>query len=242
MKKILTFITSIGICLFGCQKHAEKQQNVIILLGPPGAGKGTQAVELCKELKIPHISTGDLFRDNLSRDTEIGKKAKEYMSSGKLVPDEVVLSMLFERISREDCKKGYLLDGFPRTIEQAEAFDKKIKNNQLSLTVININVPDAILIDRITGRLSCKKCGAIYHKKYYPPKISEKCDKCSSKLIQREDDSEEVLKERLQAYHKQTQPLIDYYKKRNGFFFEVDGQMKKDEILKEILKIAQRKD
>lgn len=240
MKKLLALLASLGICFSGCQKQPEKN-TVVILLGPPGAGKGTQALEISNRLKLPHISTGDLFRENLSKSTEIGKKAKTYMDSGKLVPDEIVLEMLFQRIAKEDCKQGYILDGFPRTIEQAQAFDKKLAKAKIIPLVINIDTPDSALVERITGRLSCKDCGAPYHKKFNPPKQMGKCDKCGGALTQRKDDTEALLKERLKAYHEQTEPLIQYYKKRGSSFYDVDGQKSKEEVLEAILKIIKKK-
>ncbi|MCB1111129.1 MAG: adenylate kinase [Chlamydiales bacterium] len=185
-------------------------QKIVIFLGPPGSGKGTQAKRLAAELNVPHISTGDLFRDNLSRKTELGERVRSYMESGNLVPDEIVNDMLFDRVSREDCNNGYLLDGFPRSIVQAEAFSKKMTRNN-EVIVLNLQVPDAEIVKRLEGRRSCSKCGAIYHIDYSPPKEEGICDHCGGALQQRSDDRADVIKERLNVYHKETAPLEKYY-------------------------------
>lgn len=186
---------------------------VVILLGPPGSGKGTQAVRLSQKLGIPHISTGDLFRENISKGTDLGKKAKSFMDAGKLVTDEIVLDMLFERVKQPDCHSGYLLDGFPRTIPQAEALDLKLAG-QANIIVLNLNVADDSIIKRIEGRLTCNRCGNIHNKYYSPPLKEGVCDKCGGVLTQRSDDKEDVVKERLRVYHEQTEPLVDYYTKK----------------------------
>lgn len=209
------------------EQHQLPSSQIIILLGPPGSGKGTQAVRLSKELKIPHISTGDLFRENLSTQTELGKRAKQYIEQGKLVPDELVLEMLFDRVLRKDCSNGYLLDGFPRTIPQAEAFEKHIKTQQV--TVLNLNVNDNIIIQRLAGRLTCKECGHIHHLTLSPPSKKGFCDKCNGELYQRTDDKQEVVKERLRVYHEQTKPLISFYEKR-GAVITVDGEKTPEEV------------
>jgi len=206
---------------------------VIILLGPPGAGKGTHAVPLSNKLKLPHISTGDLFRSHLKNKTELGIKAKKYIDNGELVPDELVLDILQERISQPDCKEGYILDGFPRTYAQAKSLEKRLDKED-SLKVIYLRAPDSILVDRITGRLSCSSCGAVFHKTFSPSKNSLECDNCQGKLIQRKDDTEEVVKKRLVVYHTETKPLIEYYKSSDSLF-EVDvNQRNKSEIFNEI--------
>ncbi len=206
---------------------------VIILLGPPGAGKGTHSVPLSSSLKLPHISTGDLFRSHLKDKTELGLKAKKYIDEGELVPDELVLDILQERISKPDCKEGYILDGFPRTYSQAKSLEKRL-NKQDSLKVIYLSAPDSILVDRITGRLSCQSCGAVFHKTFSPPKNASECDYCQGKLLQRKDDTEEVVKKRLVVYHAETRPLIEYYKSK-GSLIEVDvNQRDKAEIFNEI--------
>lgn len=187
---------------------------VIILLGPPGSGKGTQAKRLTHDYKIPHVSTGDLFRENISLETELGKQAKGYIQQGLLVPDQLVLDMLFERVSREDCAQGYLLDGFPRTISQAEALAEFMKQ-QSSLVVLSLDVEDDVIIKRASGRMLCKQCGSIYNRDIAPPIKEGVCDHCGGEVYQRSDDRPEVVRERLVVYHRQTQPLIQYYKELN---------------------------
>ncbi|KYC54330.1 MAG: Adenylate kinase [Candidatus Methanofastidiosum methylothiophilum] len=207
----------------------------IILLGPPGCGKGTQAEIICKNFSIPHISTGDILRDNVKRGTEIGFKAKEYMDSGRLVPDEIIISMMKGRFSEKDCKNGFLLDGFPRTITQAEALDDLLKQMKISLDyIINIDVPDEDIINRISKRLSCSNCGEVYNLLYKKPKNEMTCDSCGLKLNQRDDDKEEVVKNRLDVYRKQTAPLIKYYKDK---IKNVDGRKNISEVTKEILNL-----
>lgn len=196
----------------------------ILLMGPPGAGKGTQAAELVKEFAIPHISTGDMFRAAIKEGTALGREAKGYMDQGKLVPDSVTIGIVRERLAKDDCKKGFILDGFPRTVEQADALDGILKDLGLSLTrVLNINVPAADLIERATGRRICKKCGATYHVKFNPPKKEGVCDACGGELFQRADDTAETMKNRLSVYEASTKPLIDYYEKA-GVYTEVDGR------------------
>lgn len=221
------FIISIGAYAMAHEATSVRQK-IVILLGPPGSGKGTQAVRLSKELGIPHISTGDLFRENISKNTELGKRAKEYTNAGKLVPDELVLDMLFDRVSRPDSSKGYLLDGAPRTLPQAEAFAKHISANA-DLIVLNLDVPDDIIVKRAEGRLTCEKCGNVFNRYFSPPTQEGVCDKCKGKLIQRPDDKAEVVQERLRVYHAQTKPLIDYYAKK-GLLQTVDGTRSPDEV------------
>lgn len=206
----------------------ENEQRVIVLLGPPGSGKGTQAVRLSKEWGIPHISTGDLFRENLKNGTPIGLKAKSYMDAGKLVPDEVVVEMLFDRLTRPDAQKGYLLDGFPRTIPQAEAIEKHLPKSAKVL-VLHIAVPDEAIVERIAGRLSCKKCSNVHHVKYSPPQQDNVCDNCGGELIQRPDDNPETVKERLRVYHEQTAPLVKFYEQR-GTLVNINGNAKPDQV------------
>ena len=191
----------------------------LILLGAPGAGKGTQAKWISKEYGLPHISTGDILRQNVKEGTELGKEAKRYMDEGKLVPDELIIKMMKGRLSQEDCRGGFILDGFPRTINQAEELGKITDID----AVLNIYVPFEKLIERITGRRSCPKCGAVYHIKYNPPKKDNICDVCGTPLIQRDDDKEETVKKRLETYEEQTAPLIDYYEKK-GKLLTVEGQ------------------
>lgn len=217
----------------------ENEQRVIILLGPPGSGKGTQALKISKEWGIPHISTGDLFRENIKGNTPIGAKAKSYMDAGKLVPDEVVLEMLFERLSRPDAAKGYLLDGSPRTIAQAEAIEKHLPKNAKVL-VLHIAVPDEAIVERIAGRLSCRQCSNIQHVKYSPPKQEGVCDCCGGELFQRADDKPETVKERLRVYHEQTEPLVEFYTKR-GTLVNIEGNNKPDQVFVDLVKAYQKR-
>ena len=207
----------------------------IVMLGAPGAGKGTQAINIAKEYDIPHVSTGDIFRANIKNGTELGMKAKEYMDKGALVPDEVTIGMLLDRISEPDCKNGYVLDGFPRTIPQAESLRKALaeKGDKLDVAV-NIEVPDAVIEERMSGRRACLKCGATYHVVYTPPKKEGICDNCGSELVQRADDKPETVKARLATYHEQTQPLIDFYKKE-GILKEVDGTQSPSDVFKAVM-------
>lgn len=184
----------------------------LILLGPPGAGKGTQAVKLAVKYKIAHISTGDIFRQNIKDQTSLGKKAKEYMDNGLLVPDELTIDLVADRLKQDDCKNGFLLDGFPRNVKQAENLDRILKDNILELDhVINIKADDEEIVQRISSRISCRTCKAIFSIKKDSLIIEDKCPKCSGELFQRDDDKEEVARERLNVYHSQTKPLIDYY-------------------------------
>ncbi len=206
----------------------------LILLGPPGGGKGTQAKRIVEKYGIPQISTGDILRDAVAKGTELGKKAKEYMDRGELVPDEVVIGIVRERLSQPDCEKGFILDGFPRTIKQAEALDEILEEmNKKIDAVIDIEVPDEEIIKRIVYRRTCKNCGAVYNLIYSPPKEDNKCDKCGGELYQRDDDKEETVKERLRVYKEQTQPLIDYYKNK-GVLYTVDGTKSIDEVWSQI--------
>lgn len=207
----------------------------LVLLGPPGAGKGTQASAIVKKYNIPHISTGDIFRENIKQGTELGKKAKEYIDKGLLVPDDIVVSIVKDRILEEDCKKGFLLDGFPRTLNQGEALDDELSQMNLKLDkVININVEKEVLIERTIGRRICKDCGATYHIKFNPPVKEGICDNCGGKLYQRDDDTQETVEKRIEVYQKQTKPLIDYYTKK-GLILNVDGTKKISEIFDEIV-------
>ena len=192
----------------------------IILLGAPGAGKGTQAEAICKHLSIPQISTGNIIRAALKNGTEMGKKAQAYMDAGKLVPDEVVIGIIEERLQEDDCKNGYVLDGFPRTIPQAEALDKM---GIVIDKVIDIEVADDKIVERMSGRRVCETCGATYHLLYNKPEVEGKCGKCGGALVQRKDDHPDTVKERLHVYHEQTEPLKDYYEKQ-GKLRIVEGQ------------------
>ena len=209
----------------------------ILLMGPPGAGKGTQAANLVKEFAIPHISTGDMFRAAVKEGTELGKQAKACMDSGKLVPDAVTIGIVKERLAKPDCEKGFILDGFPRTVEQADALSKILPEIGLKLTrVLNINVPAAELIERAVGRRICKKCGATYHIKFNPTKVEGVCDECGGELSQRADDSEATMKNRLSVYEAQTKPLIDYYQKA-GLYTEIDGRQAIDKVTSDLVNV-----
>lgn len=209
----------------------------IIMLGAPGAGKGTQAKQIAKEYGIPHISTGDIFRANIKEGTELGKKAQEYMDQGLLVPDELVCDLVVDRIQKDDCEKGFILDGFPRTIPQADALDQALaKHGEAIEYAIDVEVPDENIIRRMAGRRSCKDCGAIFHVEYNPPKKEDCCDVCGGELVLRDDDKEETVKKRLEVYHDQTAPLIDHYKTA-GSLYEVDGTQDIDIVFKEIKSI-----
>lgn len=204
----------------------------LILMGAPGAGKGTQAAELVKRFGIPQISTGDMFRAAVKEGTELGKKAAECMKSGALVPDEVTIGIVKERLAKEDCAKGFILDGFPRTVEQADALEKILADLGKSVTrALNIHVPFEDLIERATGRRICKNCGATYHVKFNPVKVAGKCDKCGGELYQRADDTAETMQNRLSVYEKSTSPLIEYYKKA-GKYTEIDGRQPTADLVK----------
>lgn len=195
----------------------------IVLMGPPGAGKGTQAEFIKKEYPIPHISTGDMFRDAVSRETELGKEAKKYMDAGKLVPDEVTIGIVEERLAEADCHNGFLLDGFPRTTVQAEALDRVLSSNGRKIdAAINITVPNEILVKRLSGRISCKECKVVYNLQSNPPSTEGICDKCGGELIQRSDDQGETVAKRLKVYQEQTNPLLTYYARQN-VLQEIDG-------------------
>jgi adenylate kinase len=202
----------------------------LIMLGAPGAGKGTQAAKVAEAYGIPHISTGDIFRANIKGGTALGKKAKEFMDAGKLVPDELVCDLVADRIAREDCQKGYVLDGFPRTIPQAEALEKAAADLGTRIDyAVDIEVPDDAIVERMSGRRACLKCGATYHVRYNPPKEEGICDVCGSELVQRADDKPETVKTRLSVYHEQTQPLIDFYQGK-GVLATVDGTLPMEEV------------
>ncbi|MDQ0287522.1 adenylate kinase [Desulfofundulus luciae] len=207
----------------------------LLIMGPPGAGKGTQAEMLVKELNITHISTGDMFRAAIKEGTEMGKKAKEYMDKGELVPDDVVVGMVRDRLQKPDCEKGFLLDGFPRTLAQAQALDDTLQTMGIRLdAVINIAVPRDKLMARLTGRRVCRGCGASYHILFNPPQVEGKCNSCGGELYQRSDDNEEAVANRLDVYEAQTQPLIDYYADK-GLLKNINGDQEIKKVLEDIL-------
>lgn len=209
----------------------------IIMLGAPGAGKGTQAIKIAEKYGVPHISTGDIFRANIKNGTELGKKAKEYMDKGALVPDELTCDLVVDRIHQDDCTNGFVLDGFPRTIPQAEALDAALsKDNETMDYAIDIEVPDENIVKRMGGRRACVNCGATYHIVSAPPKVEGVCDHCGGNLTIRDDDKPETVKKRLTVYHDQTQPLIDYYRKA-GILHSVDGTQPLDDVFSEIVKV-----
>jgi adenylate kinase len=211
----------------------------MIILGAPGAGKGTQATIISEKFGIPHISTGDIFRENIKNQTELGKLAKSYIDNGKLVPDSVTISIVKDRILKDDCKRGFLFDGFPRTIPQAEALENALNDMGIKLDVVlNIDVNDAKIIERTVARRTCAKCGEIYNTIYKPSKIENICDKCQGELTQRADDTEETVSKRLSVYHEQTEPLIDFYSKKN-LVRTVIGKDQIPETTKEVFEILE---
>ncbi len=209
----------------------------IIMLGAPGAGKGTQAKMIAEKYSVPHVSTGDIFRANIKNGTELGKQAKEYMDAGKLVPDELTVKILLDRVAQDDCKNGYVLDGFPRTIPQAQVLEDAL--NKLGEKIdyaINVDVPDENIVKRMSGRRACLKCGATYHIEHIPPKQEGICDTCGSELVLRDDDKPETVLNRLKVYHDQTQPLIDFYSERN-VLKTVDGTRDLKDVFADIIAI-----
>lgn len=209
----------------------------IVMLGAPGAGKGTQADKIAEKYNIPHISTGDIFRSNIKAGTELGKKAKSFIDQGLLVPDEVTIGMLLDRIHEADCENGYILDGFPRTIPQAESLTAALEENGEAIDfALDVEVPDANIVNRMAGRRACLKCGATYHTEFAAPKKEGICDKCGSELVLRDDDKPETVQKRLEVYHGQTHPLIDYYKKK-GVLHAIDGTLSMETVFKNIVDI-----
>lgn len=207
----------------------------LILLGPPGAGKGTQAKRVIEEFDIPHISTGDIFRKNIKEKTQLGQKVEGLLAEGKLVPDELTIEIVWDRLDQEDCKNGFLLDGFPRTIPQAEALDEGLAKRGLKLDrVLNIDVDKDSLVKRLSGRRVCPNCGASYHIDNNPPKVEGICDVCQTPVIQREDDKEETVLDRIKVYDSQTKPLVDFYNKQD-LVFTVDGTLPIDEITNKLV-------
>ncbi len=211
---------------------------ILILLGPPGAGKGTQADLISEKAGVAHVATGDLFRENIRNKTELGMQAEAYVSKGALVPDELTVRMLLDRLDRPDTQKGALLDGFPRTVEQARALDEALqKRGQAVEKVLYIKVGEEEVVRRLAGRWTCRNCGAVYHEVFNPPKIAGKCDKCGGELYQRDDDKPETVRNRLGVYTQQTAPLIDYYQKQ-GKLLEVNGEQDTEAVGKDLLKTA----
>lgn len=211
----------------------------IIMLGAPGAGKGTQAKRIAEKYNIPHISTGDIFRANIKNGTELGKKAKTYMDQGLLVPDELVVDLVVDRVAQDDAKNGYVLDGFPRTIPQAKALDEALgKMNEALDYAIDVDVPDENIIERMSGRRACIHCGETYHIRYNPSKVEGICNTCGKELVLRDDDKAETVKKRLDVYHEQTQPLIEYYKKKDKLK-TVDGTKDMAEVFEAIIEILE---
>ena len=209
----------------------------IILLGPPGAGKGTQAARIIEKYNVPHISTGDIFRENIKEGTPLGQKAQEYMNKGELVPDSLVIEIATDRLTKDDCKNGFLLDGFPRTVEQAEALDKFLADAGKKVDhVLDMDVAPEILMERLTGRRVCKSCGATYHVTNIPPKVEGVCDSCGGQLYQRDDDTAETVGNRIDVYNSQTKPLIEYYEKA-GNISHLDGSARLEDLFAEIVKI-----
>jgi adenylate kinase len=211
----------------------------IIMLGAPGAGKGTQAIKLAEKYSIPHISTGDILRANIKNGTKLGVKAKTFIDKGLLVPDELVVDLVVARLDEEDCENGYVLDGFPRTIPQAKALDVALQTMGQKIDyAINVEVPDENIVNRMGGRRACLKCGATYHVVYAPTKVENVCDTCQGDLVLRDDDKPETVQKRLQVYHEQTQPLIEYYTEKN-VLVEVDGTKDIDDVFASIVKILE---
>ena len=209
----------------------------IIMLGAPGAGKGTQAIQLADKYQIPHISTGDIFRANIKQGTELGKKAKTYMDQGLLVPDELVCELVVDRLQKDDCAKGFILDGFPRTIPQAEALTEALDKVGSKIEyAINVDVPDANIVERMSGRRACVNCGSTYHIVNIPTKVEGICDKCGEAVVLRDDDKPETVQKRLEVYHEQTQPLIDFYEAK-GVVKTIDGTQPMDQVFAAIVEI-----
>lgn len=211
---------------------------VVVLLGPPGSGKGTQAARLSEDLGLPHVATGDLFRQNIAEGTELGKEAKGYMDAGELVPDDVVTGMLMDRIDQPDCRAGFVLDGYPRTLPQASAFEVGA-SGRWSIVVVLLRVDDATLVERAAGRLVCRDCDKVHHARFSPPRVSGRCDRCGGELYRRDDDAPGVVRERLRVYHHSTEPLVAYYRQR-GLLEEVDGARTPDAVFADLKRLVVR--
>lgn len=205
---------------------------IVILLGPPGSGKGTQAKRLSQDYQVPHISTGDLFREHMAFHTTLGEKAKGFIQSGQLVPDDLVLDMFFDRVSRPDCQRGFILDGVPRTTNQAEQISKHL-DHKIRTMALDLEVPDEVIVKRAAGRLVCKQCGAIYNLEASPPTRPNICDRCGGEVYRRRDDEPEVVRERLNVYQRQTKPVIDYYKQK-GMLTSFNGNQAPDKVYSEL--------
>ncbi len=238
MKKLVLLFALVAIVILGITSYRKSKQEkplVIIMMGAPGAGKGTHSVELSKSLNLPHLSTGDLFRENIRNQTELGNTVKELLDKGQLVPDNIVVEMLFNHINSKGYNKtGYILDGFPRTLNQAIALEQRLGKNYKKIA-INLNITEDKLIERITGRLMCKECGTPYHKVSIPPKVEGKCDKCLGELYQRKDDTEELIKSRLEVYNKDTKTLLDFYENKKELY-NVDSNCGKEIVFENLMK------
>jgi len=219
-----------GHKIHGNNENVRGEAMKIIMLGAPGAGKGTQAKMIADKFQIPNISTGDIFRANIKKGTKLGEKVKGFLDQGMLVPDELTVDLVIDRVNQADCKDGYILDGFPRTIPQAESLTKALEARESKLDyVLNIDVPDENIVNRMSGRRACLNCGAVYHIEHFPSKKEGICDSCNSELVLREDDKPETVSKRLIVYHEQTKPLVDYYSKE-GILFKIDGTQEIQEV------------
>lgn len=207
----------------------------LVFIGPPGIGKGTYAAAVSQKYGIPHISTGDILRDEVKRGTELGRRVKEYLDKGVLVPDELIIEMVRERLSQGDCRRGFILDGFPRTMRQAEELDRITKID----LVLNFVAPEEVIVDRISGRRICRVCGAIYHVKYMPPKVPGVCDKCGGELYQRDDDKPEVVRRRLEVFKAQFEPIVSYYRGR-GLLVEIDASERAEVVIPRVIAVLER--
>ncbi len=211
---------------------------VVLLLGPPGSGKGTHASSLSEDFDLPHISTGDLFRKHIQQQTELGQLAKKYLNSGRLVPDELVSDMVFERLSMPDCYRGSILDGFPRNLNQAKSLHERLPQTS-HVIALNFNVPETVLIERIAGRLICKSCNRPYHQEFAPPSEFGVCDQCGGDLHTRIDDQEAVFRNRMKNYRQETSPMVDFYARHTGILEEIDGQKPKEQVYRDVLGAVQ---